>query len=439
MVSRRFVRVLSGFLLASTCLVSAMDVKEVGMDKLGEPVDIASSAYDYRADRRPKENAPESWLLLMRYAGQPLNEPPDMGALAIRQALCGLLWEEIRPVQQVELSWAVTARRRPSPEELVITTLDNQGTASSWWNNLAAGQKVIQPTVSEDGQTYVYDLHTATCGIVVSITGAKNASDYDVPAVRALVAETWKKMDIEIEWGFDETTANKDYSGRLETYDGIPGGLRPLKGDPVTVATGASSWRSDGKAPARRGIELSLLYMGESKWRKVQSFTTQPDDVARTIVTVWTQAGAFSFLAADLDNGPILAPEYGFFVRRTDTATGQEADSASAPPPDVTHLTNKMDSIAGSKDLQGWGTDLCPWFGGNSSEGPVSVSGITVSARSLAMHPGADEDVAVGWKSPIKGTVRITAGLSHGQAGGDGVEWRLVHQTKTGRGEMARG
>ena len=71
------------------------------------------------------------------------------------------------------------------------------------------------------------------------------------------------------------------------------------------------------KAPPGRGVKFSLLYMGTSKWRQVQPFTSQRDDVARTIVTLWTKAGNFSFLAADLENGPILAPEYGFFVRRT--------------------------------------------------------------------------------------------------------------------------
>ena len=44
-----------------------------------------------------------------------------------------------------------------------------------------------------------------------------------------LVAETWKKMDLEIEWGFDSTTAGKDYSGRIEAYDGIVAELRPLE------------------------------------------------------------------------------------------------------------------------------------------------------------------------------------------------------------------
>ena len=131
-------------------------------------------------------------------------------------------------------------------------------------------------------------------------------------------------MDVEIEWGFDPATAGKDYSGRIETYDGGVAGLRPLDGDDTTTADRAGSWRSVGKGSARRGVKLSLLYMGTSKWRKVQPFTSQTDDVARTIVTLWTKAGNFSFLAADLENGPILAPEYGFFVRRT---------SELAPPP----------------------------------------------------------------------------------------------------------
>ena len=108
------------------------------LEKLvGQPADIASSAYQYRADRTAEQNPPESWLALMRYANQPLNKPVDQNAPAIKQALCGLLWEEIRPVKTLELTWAADAKRRPAPEELAVTTLNNQGTASSWWNNLA--------------------------------------------------------------------------------------------------------------------------------------------------------------------------------------------------------------------------------------------------------------------------------------------------------------
>ena len=89
---------------------------------VGQPADIASSAYQYRADRKADENSPESWLALMRYANQPLNKPVDLNAPAIKQALCGLLWEEIRPVKTLELTWPADAKRRPAPEDLAVTT-----------------------------------------------------------------------------------------------------------------------------------------------------------------------------------------------------------------------------------------------------------------------------------------------------------------------------
>ena len=68
----------------------------------GTAADIAPSAYQYRADRIAVENPPESWLALMWYAHQPLNTAVDVNAPAIKQVLCSLLWEEIRPAQQLE-------------------------------------------------------------------------------------------------------------------------------------------------------------------------------------------------------------------------------------------------------------------------------------------------------------------------------------------------
>jgi hypothetical protein len=313
------VRRAATLLMCMIALVASSSAKggETSLDQLvGQPADISSSAYQYRADRKADANPPESWFALMRYANQPVNKPVDLTAAAIKQALCGLLWEEIRPVKTLELTWPADAQRRPAPEELAITTLMNQGSASSWWNNLAAVKQAVKPRVSADGATYIYDLGKDTCGIVVSVVGGKVASDFDVPAVRALTADTWKKMDVEIEWGFDPATAEKDFSGRIEAYDGVVASLSPLDGDKSTTAE-SSSWRSIGGESARRGVKLSLLYVGTSKWRTVQPFTSQRDDVARTIVTLWTKGGNFSFLAADLENGPILAPEYGFFVRRT--------------------------------------------------------------------------------------------------------------------------
>jgi len=406
---------------------------------VGRPADIASSAYHYRADRRSEDNSPESWLALMRYANMPLNKPAGVSDPAIIQVLCALVWEEIRPVRQVELTWPADAKDRPAPEELTITTLDNQGTASSWWNNLKAGKKDVHATLSADGRTYLYDLGADTCGMVISVVGAKTAAEYAVPTVRVLVADTWKKMDVEIEWGYQRDTVEKDYSGRIEAYDGVLAGLAPLDGDTATTTTLPASWRSAGKAGPRRGVKATLLYLGTSKWRKVYPFTAQADDVARTIVTVWTKSGNFSFLAADLENGPILAPEYGFFVRRTSALAPAPPKPTAETRPAHTPLGPKMNSIAGGKELLGWGSDDCPWFGGNPADRAVSVSGITVPPRSLAMHPGAARDVAVGWCSPVGGIVKVKASAAHAQVGSNGIEWWITHETKAGRKNLAHG
>lgn len=400
---------------------------------VGQPVDIASSAYQYRADRGADQNQPESWFALMRYAGQPLNKPADVNAPAIKRALCALLWEEIRPIKTLELTWPADAKRRPAAEDLVVTALMNHGSASSWWNNLTAVKQTVKPTVSADGTTYTYAFGKDTCGIIVSLAGEKLAADFDVPTVRVIAPDTWKKMDIEIEWAFDPATAAKDYSGRIETYDGTTSEVRPLDGDNVTAPVDTNSWHSAEKSSARRGVNLSLLYRGTSKWRRVYPYTTQPDDVARTIVTVWTKSGNFSFLAADLENGPIFAPEYGFFVRRT-----------SAPTPEDQHaplalLDNKFNAIAGSPDLNGWGSASTPWFGSNPTDKSVSALGITIAPGKLAMHPGPDRNVVLGWRSPIQGKVRVRAGVAHAQAGGDGIEWSIVRQSKNQRKNLMRG
>jgi hypothetical protein len=404
---------------------------------VGAPADIAPSAYHYRADRLPGDNPPESWLALMWYARQPLNKPVDVNAPAIKRVLCGLLWEEIRPVQRLELTWPAHHKRRPAPGEVVITTLDNKGSSSSWWNNLVAAPKSVSASLSNDGGTYLYELPTETCGIVVSVAGSGSAADYDVPAVKVFVADCWKKLDLEIEWGFAPTAA--DYSGRVEAYDGRVGAVRPLDGDVTTAATGASAWRSVGAGPARRGLKASLLYIGTSKWRRVQPYTSQPDDVARTIVTLWTEAGNFSFLAADLENGPILAPEHGFFIRRTTPVAAARAEAAPDLRVPRMLLTSKMSAIAGSAELVGWGSDSTPWFGGNPADKPVSVKGITVPARSLAMHPGPAQNVAAGWRSPLDGRVSIKARVAHGQRGGNGIEWWIARETPTQRQHLAHG
>ncbi len=178
-----------------------------------------------------------------------------------------------------------------------------------------------------------------------------------------LTADTWKHMDVEVEWGFDAATAGEDYSGHLETYDGRVSTVEPLS---TNTSVAGDSWKSSGKSSERRGVKMSLLYQGISKWRKVQPYTTQPEDVARSIVTIWTKSGSFSFLAADLENGPIYAPEYGFFVRRT-SELGPSPDAGALQNVTFIPFTTKIESDLGNENMKGWGTTDTPLIIANPS------------------------------------------------------------------------
>lgn len=297
--------------------------EQLDINKLvAQPADIAPSAYQYRADRAAKDNSPESWIALMKYANLPFDKAVDVNAPAFKKVLCGLIWEEVRCVRRVELVWSSESSRRPKAEDVIVTFFDAQAENNipTWWNNAVLCQ-ADKPEVSADGHTYTFTIPVDTFGLVVSLRSQDDASACDVPVVRAFASDVWKQMDIEIEWGFDKDTAKSDYSGRIEAYDGIMAYIKPLTGDTATAIKGSYEWKSKSANSNRRGISLNLLYIGTPKERKIWPYNSEVEDVARTIITVWTKSGDFSFLASDLEKGPILAPEYGFFVRPVKIST----------------------------------------------------------------------------------------------------------------------
>jgi hypothetical protein len=419
------------------------DAERPNLDKrIGQPADIAGSAYGYRADRPADANPPEGWILLMQYAGLPYDKPVDVKAPAIRRVLRGLLWEEVRPVLRIELSWPANATRQPSPEQVALTFFDaTDGTAHTWWNPRTI-KEAGQPQVSADGRTYNYTIPVDTWGVVAAVRGEADASTFAVPAVRALVPDVWKRMEVEIEWGFDDATVKREYDGRVEAYDGIISEARALAGDRGTLMTGPQAWRSVRQGEARRGVRLCVLYMGTSRWRRVWPYHAQPEDVARTILTVWTKSGSFSFQVSDLEQGPILAPEHGFFVRATARREAAISPVMSAQSTDSVKQTlgEKMDSIPGVPKVRGWAVSGMPWFGVNAAAESGTSGSLTVPARSAAMHPAPDRDVAVGWRSPIQGRVSVKGSAAMGDsAGGNGIQWFVVQEGKTGRQVLARG
>jgi hypothetical protein len=318
-------------LITACVLVAAVQSVSASLDDSpGQPADIASSAYLYRADRAVGQNPPEAWILLMQRADMSFTHPPDVHAPAVRQALCGLLWEEVRHVDRLDLCWPTTAKRKPLPEELDVAYFDGVDDAAHTWWNPRTIREAGKPEISADGSVYSYKIPVDTWGVVVSVRGTNAAAAFAVPKLRAYAPDKWKPLDVEIEWGYESGRAKLDYSGRLETYDGRLSDVAPLDGDTGTKMTGAQSWRSSAARGSRRGLRFHLLYIGSAPWRKTWPYHSPPDDVARTIVTLRTKSGSFSFRAADLENGPVLAPEFGFFVRATEPPKASPVPSSRA-------------------------------------------------------------------------------------------------------------
>lgn len=87
-------------------------------------------------------------------------------------------------------------------------------------------------------------------------------------------------------------------------------------------------------------------------------------------------------------------------------------------------------------DVNGWrrkGADL-PVLVTNASDKVQQVPG-KIAPHQVAVHPMPKEFVAVVWKSPVAGNVRVTSRITHAHpACGNGVAWWLEHR----RGDRAR-
>ena len=331
------------------------------LDKLvGQPADLAPWAYAWRADRQVQEKpeayfiprrlahlektyrkaeteptiqaGPDKWVkfdnmyAIEKYRKEGPMTPPPKGVLH-----AGLLWETHVLWNRIELHWPKEKAPVPNPEAVEVRFHPNAPWFGVEWDRVAG-----KPEVSADGLTWTYSVKTAVVpdsmkamGSTFAKTGGRGLAAgmvvvyvepqaapaggrYAVPEIRVVGLKDWKRMDLEIEWGFQAGTEKSDYSGRIEGYLGITGNVSPLAADAQTRVTGSGAWTSTAASGERRGIKCSVLYLPWGMNDKQQV----PGGEHQTAVTVWTKAGSFTFLPEDLEAGPILAPEYGFYVTK---------------------------------------------------------------------------------------------------------------------------
>jgi hypothetical protein len=107
---------------------------------------------------------------------------------------------------------------------------------------------------------------------------------------------------------------------------------------------------------------------------------------------------------------------------------------------DVTgYFTTQLASAAGYDFIQGWGSHNTPLLLANSSDQHVRIPG-NMKPHSVAVHPSPALSAAVGWKSPIAGTIRIEGAVTHAHPEcGNGVTWSLELRRGAVRRRLASG
>ena len=130
--------------------------------------------------------------------------------------------EQVGP-NRVRLS-GVRGHPRPAALKVLAYFDGSDGGAHTWWNPRTV-REAAQPDVSADGCTYRYAIPVDTWGVVVSVRGDAESARYSVPTVRAIVPDTWKRLDLELEWGFDAAAAAGDVALSLVLATAVGLGL----------------------------------------------------------------------------------------------------------------------------------------------------------------------------------------------------------------------
>jgi hypothetical protein len=104
-------------------------------------------------------------------------------------------------------------------------------------------------------------------------------------------------------------------------------------------------------------------------------------------------------------------------------------------------MTKSVRDVTGFKGVHGWrGEPDCPNLLVNTTDKEVSILTFKLPPKSAAVHPGPKNGVAVAWRSPVSGTIRVTGGVTDADPqGGDGIAWVLDHRSSGALTELAYG
>ncbi len=103
------------------------------------------------------------------------------------------------------------------------------------------------------------------------------------------------------------------------------------------------------------------------------------------------------------------------------------------------HFTDKLTSAANYDFVKGWGSHATPLLLASSSDQHVRIPG-NMKPHGVTVHPSPTLFAAVGWRSPIVGTLQIEGKVTHAHPEcGNGVTWSLEVRRGATRQRLATG
>ena len=343
-------------------------------------IDLSPWAYEWRADRQVQAK-PEACFVpqrlerldkiyrdpvvkekMSKFLRTRATEPLPTLAPPKGRLCAALLWLGPSEFQRVELQWPADGAE-PPPDAVEVRTYPGQ----YGWFGLVADAAMEPPKVSEDRRLWEYrprsnprhERFADMVAVFIDESKLRPGAKPGVPRIRLFRTETWKRMDLEIEWGLEPTTAKAEFDGNLESWVGVVGKLEPLSRDKGTTLTEDRGWRSRHAADsARRGVALSLDYaprppLGATSFKSsLGPGKLSPLD---TRLTLRTKSGNFTFLPSELDfTKAIIVPELGFVVMRAGSGkTGRQwmEEWAAKNPKCLPEMTREHPEIASWEEL----------------------------------------------------------------------------------------
>ena len=204
-------------------------------------LDLVPFGYEFRAGWPAAQNPPETqWLNDGR-----------------KDVLAGVMWEEHRPIRQVEIEFTSPA---PDPARLVLevttsTPTQKQDNRPTWWTRKyerfpgpatrsADGRRLIYRTdraaiierLGQYPEGFRYEADPQGLILVDKIRLCCPGAETPPPVVSFQARGTASTISrrLEIEWDFRPGQRGLSCDGRLEIYNGCVGAVTPLKeGQPI--------------------------------------------------------------------------------------------------------------------------------------------------------------------------------------------------------------